>query len=89
MDLWMLKETNSWTEGPRIIAVCTSVEKAVKMMDEWFAEEQKNHGGMEEITSKFESDGKYSFARIASKESTAWEELEIEEAWTNDWLNSY
>lgn len=85
----MLKESNSWTQGSKIVAVCTSVEKAVKMMEDWFEEEKKEHGSMEELNAEFSRDGKYSYAEIRSKKSGAWEELSIFEGWTNDWLNSY
>ncbi len=89
MKLLFLIETNSWTSGRKVVAACTSAEKAVKLMEEWLSDEKERIGRTETIEVEFEKDGESSFAEIRSKESNAFESLDIFEAWTDDWLNSY
>lgn len=87
MNLYLLKQSCSWEQGYKIVAIRTTLEKAIEMMREWYNEEDEDRCRFEACESTLTIDGKWSTAQIASKESRAWIFCEIEEGWTNNWLN--
>lgn len=74
-------------EGRKTLAICTTIEKAVEMMTEWYNEEKEEREKLEECECTLTIEGVYSNAQVSSKKTKAWECLEIERGWTNDWLN--
>lgn len=87
MNLYLLKESTSWTEGRKTLAICTTIEKALEMLTEWYNEEREEKAELEECEATITIEGVYSVAQVSSKETNAWELLEIERGWTNDWLD--
>lgn len=69
-----------------LAAVCTSLDKAIEMLKDWHKDELEDKSKFEKISDTLEINGEYSYAEIRN-ESGAWIQLEVEAAWTNDWLN--
>lgn len=88
MTIYLLNQgTNAFGVRSGLAGVATSLDRAIEMLKEWYEDEKRSKGKAEELECELKLDGKYSYAMISGKESNAWIMLEIEEAWTNDWLN--
>lgn len=84
MNIYLLNINSSWRDT-ELAAVCTSLDKAILMMREWYDSEVADKARLEDVTLEVDIDGEFSTATIRN-ERGAWEEMSIKVGETDDWL---
>ena len=84
MKIWLVKSTSNDPKDNGVQAVCTTLKKAIELVKSQYDSPECYRPVKDKCT--FEEDGKWTICHIEN-EAGYYVDFEIEEGWTDDWLD--